>query len=43
MNTELINPFLESLLNVLSTMATIKAQTGHPSLKKNEKAFGDIT
>jgi chemotaxis protein CheX len=43
MNVELINPFLESLLNVLTTMATIKASPGTPALKKDQKAFGDVT
>ncbi|MEN8263156.1 MAG: hypothetical protein ABFR82_06805 [Nitrospirota bacterium] len=43
MNVELINPFLESLLNVLTTMATIKASPGNPALKKDKTAFGDVT
>ena len=43
MNVDVINPFLSSLLNVLSTMANISAKPGKPTLKGNAKARGDIT
>jgi len=43
MNVEFVNPFLESMLNVLSTMATIEAKPGQPSIKTNEIALGDVT
>lgn len=38
-----INPFLESLLNVLSTMAQTEATHKPPSLKSNSIAKGDVT
>lgn len=40
---EFVNPFLESILNVLSTMAMIEAKPGRPSLKTSEVACGDVT
>ena len=43
MNVEFINPFLESLLNVLRTMATMEAKPGAPEVKKNDIANGDVT
>ncbi len=43
MKAEFINPFLESLVNVLSTMAMTEASPGKPSLKKEQKAMGDVT
>jgi len=42
-NVAFINPFLESLLNVLSTMAQTEASHRTPSLKKNNVATGDVT
>jgi len=42
-NVDFINPFLESLLNVLSTMAQTTATHRPPGLKKNQKATGDVT
>ncbi|GAA5215820.1 chemotaxis protein CheX [Corallincola platygyrae] len=43
MNVEFINPFLESLNNVLSTMASLELTPGKPRLKKDEKAQGDVS
>ena len=43
MNVEFINPFLDSMLNVLSTMAKIKAKPGILSVKTNDAALGDVT
>ena len=43
MKVEFINPFLDSLLNVLETMASTKLKPGKPSLKRNEKAHGDVS
>lgn len=43
MNVEFINPFLKSILNVLSTMATMEAKAGKPVLKKGLVAKGDVT
>ncbi|MDH3259189.1 MAG: chemotaxis protein CheX [Deltaproteobacteria bacterium] len=43
MKVEFINPFLESILNVLNTMAMFKATPGKPAIKKNQIAKGDVT
>ncbi len=43
MDTTLINPFLNSVLNVLSTMAKLKATPGKMSLKKGQVALGNVT
>lgn len=43
MNVEYINPFLSSLVNVLSTMANTKIVPGQPRIKKEETAHGDIS
>lgn len=43
MNAEFINPFLTSILNVLSTMAQTNAQPGKPEIKKDKTAKGDVT
>jgi len=43
MNVEFINPFLESLLNVLSTMAQQDARAGRPMIKQDDVANGDVT
>ena len=42
-NVDFINPFLESLLNVLSTMAQTDASHATPSIKNNSIAKGDVT
>ena len=43
MKVEFINPFLESILNVLNTMAKLEARPGKPAIKTNEVAKGDVT
>ncbi|GAB4350242.1 MAG: chemotaxis protein CheX [Gammaproteobacteria bacterium] len=43
MNVEFINPFLNSIINVLTTMAMLEVKPGKPSLKKNAEASGDVT
>jgi chemotaxis protein CheX len=43
MRVEFINPFISSLLNVLSTMAQLELTPGKPRLKKDDKAKGDIS
>lgn len=43
MQVDFINPFLESMINVLSTMAMLEVKAGEPMVKKNETALGDVT
>ena len=43
MNVEFINPFLSSLLNVMSTMAQMELTPEKPRLKKDEVAMGDVS
>lgn len=43
MNVAFINPFLTSILNVLSTMAMLEVAPGKPSLKQGRMARGDVT
>ncbi|MFQ3339610.1 MAG: chemotaxis protein CheX [Colwellia sp.] len=43
MNVEFINPFLSSMLNVMSTMAQMELIPEKPRLKKNEIALGDVS
>lgn len=43
MNVEFINPFLSSMLNVMSTMAQMELVPEKPRLKKNEVAKGDVS
>lgn len=43
MKVEYINPFIEALVNVLSTMAQTEANRGKLFIKKEEKAKGDVT
>jgi chemotaxis protein CheX len=43
MNVEFINPFLDSLMNVLETMASTKLTPGKPMLKKGVAAHGDVS
>jgi chemotaxis protein CheX len=43
MNVEFINPFLESIINVLATMANTEAQPDKPFLKIEKSAKGDVT
>ena len=43
MNVEFVNPFLDSIVKVLSTMAQTEAQPGRPELKNGNVAKGDVT
>ncbi len=43
MNVEFINPFLESIIKVLATMANTEAIPGKPFLKSDRCAKGDVT
>jgi len=43
MNVEFINPFLSSMLNVMSTMAQMELTPEKPRLKKGEIAMGDVS
>jgi chemotaxis protein CheX len=43
MNVEFINPFLQAIMNVLSTMAMMEATPGTPTVKGNQIARGDVT
>ena len=43
MNVKFVNPFIGATLNVLETMASVKAKAGKPYLKKETVAKGDIS
>ncbi len=43
MNVEFINPFLSSMLNVMSTMAKMELTPEKPKLKKDDVAMGDVS
>jgi len=43
MKAEFINPFLSSMLNVMSTMAQMELIPEKPKLKKDETAMGDVS
>ncbi|MCH2055502.1 MAG: chemotaxis protein CheX [Thalassotalea sp.] len=43
MNVEFINPFLSSMLNVMSTMAMMELTPEKPKLKQGEIAKGDVS
>lgn len=43
MNVEFINPFLSSMLNVMSTMAQTELTPEKPQLKKDQIAKGDVS
>ena len=43
MNAELINPFLNATVKVLSMMAFVNPEPGKPFLKTDKKAVGDIS
>ena len=43
MNVELINPFIESVVNVLKTMSQTDPVVGKPGLKKNNLTEGIVT
>ncbi|KJU86850.1 chemotaxis protein X [Candidatus Magnetobacterium bavaricum] len=43
MKVEFVNPFLESIVKVISTMANTQATPGRPFLKQEASAKGDVT
>jgi len=43
MNVKLINPVLETMLSVLSTMANLQPNVGKPRLKQDEISLGEVT
>ncbi|AVI66498.1 chemotaxis protein CheX [Shewanella sp. NKUCC05_KAH] len=43
MNVNFINPFLQSLLNVISTMASMDLTPGKPQIKVDNLAKGDVS
>lgn len=43
MNVNFINPFLQSLLNVISTMASMNLTPGKPQIKVDNLAKGDVS
>ncbi|NRD72677.1 chemotaxis protein CheX [Shewanella sp. VB17] len=43
MNVNFINPFLDSLIHVISTMASMELSSGKLSIKKDNDAKGDVS
>ena len=43
MDAAIINPFINATINVLETMAFVKAKSGKPYLKPDDTARGDVT
>jgi chemotaxis protein CheX len=43
MDVNVINPFIDSTLHVLNTIASTEAKPGKPFLKKDQIARGDVT
>jgi len=43
MKADVINPFLTSVANVLSTMAMLEVSPGKPSIKEGNKSKGDVS
>lgn len=43
MNVDFVNPFLESIINVLATMANTEAKPDKPFLKSKKIAKGDVS
>ena len=43
MDAAIINPFINATVNVLETMAFVKATSGKPYLKSDDTARGDVT
>lgn len=43
MNVEFVNPILESMLNVLATMAQLEARPGKPALKDGDVSHGEVS
>ncbi|MFO7604593.1 MAG: chemotaxis protein CheX [Gammaproteobacteria bacterium] len=43
MDVRFINPVLETLMNVLGTMANMEPRVGKPVLKQNQQALGEVS
>lgn len=43
MDAKIVNPFINATLNVLETMAFVKAESGKPYLKNDDIAQGDVS
>ena len=43
MRAEFVNPFLLSLMNVMSTMAQLELKPGAPRKKSDDVARGDVS
>jgi chemotaxis protein CheX len=43
MDVRFINPVLETMMNVLGTMAKMQPTVGKPSLKQDKQAMGEVT
>ena len=43
MNVEFINPFLESTIKVIETMAFTKVTAGKPTVKQGNKSWGEVS
>jgi len=43
MNVDYINPVLDGIVNVMSTMANVQPKPGRPILKSDSTAKGDVT
>lgn len=43
MDAKLINPFIDSAINVLSTMCSVNPVPGKISIKSEKKTWGDVT
>jgi chemotaxis protein CheX len=43
MDAKIVNPFINATLNVLETMAFVKAESGKPYCKNNDVALGDVS
>ena len=43
MDAKLINPFINATLNVLKTMAHVDAAPGKPTVKLDNRTWGDVT
>jgi chemotaxis protein CheX len=43
MRAEFVNPFLASMLEVMSTMANLELTPGKPQRKTDERALGDVS
>jgi len=43
MKAEMINPILETMVTIMTTMASVTPSMGKPTLKENEAALGEVT